>query len=103
MPDKFVPSDTSGMSSYFLKARPYIYRFALKYTENYRDVLKKYTETGEMEKYLDKQALLDQFVQYAATNGIKKDLPGLKISGDIIHTQIEAYICLLYTSPSPRD
>jgi len=92
MPDKFVPSDTSGMSSYFLKARPYIYRFALKYTENYRDVLKKYTETGEMEKYLDKQALLDQFVQYAATNGIKKDLPGLKISGDIIHTQIEAYI-----------
>ena len=92
MPDKFVPADTSGMSSYFLKARPFIYRFALKYTENYREVLKKYTEAGEMENYLDKQALLDQFVQYAATNGIKKDLPGLKTSGNIIHTQIEAYI-----------
>jgi len=92
MPDKFVPVDTSGVSSYFLKVRSYIYRFALKYTENNRELLKKYTETGEMEKYLDKQALLDQFVQFAASNGIKKDPIGLKTSGDIINTQIEAYI-----------
>jgi carboxyl-terminal processing protease len=92
MPDKFVPVDTSGVSPYFLKVRSHIYRFALKYTEKNRDVLKKYIEPGELEKYLDKQALLDQFVQYASTNGIKKDPEGLKISGDIIHTQLEAYI-----------
>jgi carboxyl-terminal processing protease len=92
MPDKFVPVDTSGVSPYFVKVRSYIYRFALKYTENNRELLKKYTETGEMEKYLDKQALLDQFVQYVSANGVKKDPMGLKISGDIIHTQIEAYI-----------
>jgi carboxyl-terminal processing protease len=92
MPDKFVPVDTSGVSPYFLKIRSYIYRFALKYTENNRELLKKYTETGEMEKYLDKQALLDQFVQFASANGIKKDPVGIKISGEIIHTQIEAYI-----------
>jgi len=92
MPDKFVAVDTSGVSPYFLKTRSFIYRFALKYTENNRDVLKKYTEGGEMKKYLDKQALLDQFVQYAAANGIKKDPAGLKISGKIMHTQIEAYI-----------
>ena len=54
--------------------------------------LKKFTEPGEMEKYLDKQALLDQFVQFAASNGIKKDPAGLKTSGAIIHTQIKAYI-----------
>lgn len=92
MPDKFVPVDTSGVSPYFLKVRSHIYRFALKYTEKNRDVLKKYIEPGELQKYLDKQALLDQFVQYASTNGIKKDPEGLKISGDIIHTQLEAYI-----------
>jgi carboxyl-terminal processing protease len=92
MPDKFVPVDTSGVSPYFLKIRSYIYRFALKYTENNRELLKKYTETGEMVKYLDKQALLDQFVQFAAANGIKKDPGGIKMSGEIIHTQIEAYI-----------
>jgi carboxyl-terminal processing protease len=87
-----VPVDTSGVSPYFIKARSYIYRFALKYTETNREILKKYTEVGEMEKYLDKQALLDQFVQYASSNGIKYDPKGLKISGNIIHTQIEAYI-----------
>jgi carboxyl-terminal processing protease len=92
MPDKFVPVDTSGLSSYFLKVRSYIYRFALKYTENNRGSLKKLTESGEMEKFLDKQALLDQFIQYAAANGIKKDPAGLKISGNIISTQIKAYI-----------
>jgi carboxyl-terminal processing protease len=92
MPDKFVPADTSGVSSYFLKIRPLIYRFALKYTDNKRELLKKFTEAGEMEKFLDNQAILDQFVQFAASNGIKKDPAGLKISGDIIHTQIKAYI-----------
>jgi carboxyl-terminal processing protease len=92
MPDKFVPVDTSGVSSYFVKVRSLIYRFALKYTEGNREQLKKYTETGEMEKYLDRQTLLDQFVIYAAANGIKKDPDGLKISGDIIQTQIKAYI-----------
>jgi carboxyl-terminal processing protease len=92
MPDKFVPADTSGVSPYFLKVRSLIYRFALKYTENNRENLKKFTESGEMEKFLDKQTLLDQFVQYAATNGVKRDAKGLKISGNIIHTQIKAYI-----------
>jgi carboxyl-terminal processing protease len=92
MPDKFVPADTTGVSPYFLKVRSVIYRFAMKYTESNRELLKKYTEADEMEKFLNKQALLDQFVQFAATNGIKKDPAGLKISGNIIHTQLKAYI-----------
>jgi len=45
-----------------------------------------------MEKFLDKQALLDQFIAFAAEAGIKKDESGLKTSGKIIHTQIKAYI-----------
>jgi len=92
MPDKFVPVDTSGVSPYFVKTRSLIYRFALKYTEKNRDVLKKYTEAGELKKYLDKQALLDQFVQFAAANNVRKDPEGIKTSGEIIHIQTEAYI-----------
>jgi carboxyl-terminal processing protease len=92
MPDKFVPVDTSGVSRYFIKVRPLIYRFALKYTENNRELLKKFTGLVEIGRFLDKQALTDKFVQYAAANGIKKDPKGLEISGDIIHTQIKAYI-----------
>lgn len=92
MPDKFVPVDTSGVSPYFMKARSYIYRFALKYTEKNREALNKFTNPADLKKYLDKQSLLDQFIQFAVANKIKKDPAGLKISGDIIHTQIEAYI-----------
>jgi carboxyl-terminal processing protease len=92
MPDKFVPADTSGISPYFMKVRAQIYRFALKYTENNREQLKKYTEADELEKFLDKQALLDQFTKFASSAGIKKDPEGIKISGNIIHTQVKAYI-----------
>jgi carboxyl-terminal processing protease len=92
MPDKFVPADTTGLSPYFIKVRAIINKFSLKYTESHREILKQLTGEGEMKKYLDKQALLDQFIPYAAANGVKKDPVGLKTSGDIILIQIEAYI-----------
>jgi carboxyl-terminal processing protease len=93
MPDKFVPADTTGGSAYFFKVKnALIYRFALKYTEINREILKHFTEPDELENYLDRQALLDQFVQFAALNGVPKDPKGLKNSGKIIYTQIKAYI-----------
>jgi carboxyl-terminal processing protease len=92
MPDIFVPVDTTGRSPYFLAVRPQIYRFALKYTEDNREILKKYTMPDEMEKYLRSQPLLSQFVDFASTNGTKKDPSGLKISGSVINIQLKAYI-----------
>jgi carboxyl-terminal processing protease len=92
MPDKFVPVDTSGISPYFVKVRSLIYRFALKYSDDNRKLLKSFTEPGEMEKFLDRQALLDQFAKFAADNGTRRDTEGLKISGNVIHTQLKAYI-----------
>jgi carboxyl-terminal processing protease len=92
MPDVFVPVDTTGISEYFKRIRPLIYRFALKFTDNKREALKKLTEPGEIEQYLDKQALLDQFVKFAASQGVPKDNEGLSVSGKIIHVQLKAYI-----------
>jgi carboxyl-terminal processing protease len=92
MPDKFVPVDTSGVSPYFVRTRSLIYRFALKYTENNRETLKQFNSPEELKQYLDKQPLIAQFVQYAAADKIKPDPSGLKISGDIMSTQIKAYI-----------
>jgi carboxyl-terminal processing protease len=92
MPDIFVPVDTTGRSPYFLAVRPLIYRFALKYTENNREVLKKFTEANEMEKYLNKQVLLDQFIDFASKNGVKKDPEGIRVSGSVINIQLKAYI-----------
>jgi carboxyl-terminal processing protease len=94
MPDKFIPLDTTGTSSYFVKVRNagLIYRFALKFTDENRPDLLKFTKVEEIENYLDKQAISDQFVRFAESNGIKKDAKGLKISGDIMNVQIKAYI-----------
>ena len=92
MPDLFVPVDTSGISIYFLKVRPFIYEFSLKYTENHRENLKKFTESGELEKHLDMQNLMDQFTDFVSKKGIKPEPEGLKISEKIIYTQIKAYI-----------
>jgi carboxyl-terminal processing protease len=92
MPDKFVPVDTTGGSPYFFSVRTHIYRFAMKYTEDNREILKKQTDADQMEKYLDKQDLLNRFVKYASANGVKPEPAGLKISGEIIHVQLKAYI-----------
>jgi carboxyl-terminal processing protease len=92
MPDKFVPVDTSGVSPYFIRIKSHLYRFALMYTESNRELLKKFTSAEDLEKYLEKQSLLNQFVQFAESNGIRRDPAGLKVSGNIINTQLEAYI-----------
>lgn len=92
MPDKFVPVDTSEISPFFLRVRPFIYQFALKYTEKNREILKKFTESGELEKYLNNQGLLNKFIEFVSSNGIKTDREGLRTSDRIIHTQIKAYI-----------
>ena len=92
MPDKFVPYDTSMISPYFVKVRPLIYQYALKYTENNRDVLNKYTNPKELENYLDKQNLMKGFIDYAGRNSVKPDPSGLKISGDFILVQLKGYI-----------
>jgi carboxyl-terminal processing protease len=93
MPDKFVPFDTSGISSYFVAVRDtMIYMFALRYTENYRDILNTFKSARDMEIYLDKQDLLKKFVRFAEENGIKRDPAGIKISGQLIQTQLKAYI-----------
>jgi carboxyl-terminal processing protease len=92
MPDKFVPVDTSGVSPYYVKTRSLVYRYALKYTENNRETLKKFSTPEELKQYLDKQPVLNQFIRYAEAANIKMDSKGIKISGDIISTQIKAYI-----------
>ncbi|MGA1978299.1 MAG: S41 family peptidase [Bacteroidales bacterium] len=92
MPDKFVPYDTSGISQYFVRVRPLIYQFSLDYADKKRESLAKYATPAEIEKYLDRQGLLGQFADFAATKSIKPDPAGLKISGNTIQTQLEAYI-----------
>ena len=92
MPDKFVPYDTSMISPYFLRVRPLIYQYALKYTENNREKLNVFTNPKELEQYLDKQKLLDGFRDFANRNSVRPDPEGLRISGNYILVQLKGYI-----------
>lgn len=94
MPDFFVPVDTTGNSDYFtsIYRKGLIYTFAYLYADQHREVLSAFTKSDEFDDYLDENKTLNDFVKYAAEKGVPEDLKGLKESGNIINTQMKAYI-----------
>ncbi len=94
MPDFFVPADTTGNSDYFdrIYRKGLIYTFAYSYADGNRDKLSQFETADGIDAYLEKQNILNEFVQYAAEKGIAKDAEGLKISGHVMKTQLKAYI-----------
>ncbi len=74
MPDIFVPQDTSDYTSYYKMAamRGLLQKFAFDYTDRYRARLKEYATGQELERYLKRQGLLEQFARYADERGLKR-------------------------------
>ena len=74
MPDIFVPQDTSAYTSNYKTAamRGLIQKFSFDYTDRNRARLKEYTTDKELEQYLKRQALLEQFARYADQRGLKR-------------------------------
>jgi len=94
MPDIFVPFDTIGVTPYLnqVRNRGLIYRYAFVYTDNNRAALSQFTNHRDISSYLDKQDLLMKFVNYAESNGVKKNVEEIILSEKIIMTQLKAYI-----------
>ena len=94
MPDIFVPMDTTGTSEYFnsIYRKGLMYTFAYAYADSHREKLSGFTEAAQFDQYLDKQNILDDFVEYADVRGIEKNMQGLKESGNVIETRLKAYI-----------
>jgi carboxyl-terminal processing protease len=94
MPDIFVPFDTIGVTPYLnqVRNRGLIYRYAFKYTDSNRAILSTFTNYREISAYLDRQDLLMKFVDFAESNGVKKDVEEIIVSEKIILTQLKAYI-----------
>lgn len=74
MPDIFVPHDTIGSSSYLTEvlSRGLTIQFAFQYSDRNRDKLSQFKNESEMEKYLLSQHILERFVQFAQSKGIKR-------------------------------
>ena len=94
MPDFFVPADTTGNSEYFAQIfrRGLIYSYAYNYADQNREILSTFTTADEFDQYLSQKNLLEEFVKHAEEKGINRDLQGIKLSGEIIETQLKAYI-----------
>lgn len=74
MPDIFVPQDTIGSSSYLtevLRNRLTI-EFSFQYSDQNRETLSKFKNFNELEEYLRKQRILQDFITFADEKGVKR-------------------------------
>lgn len=94
MPDIFIPRDTTEFTDYFAKVVNYahIYQFAFAYTDQNRATLAKLKDWKAMEKHLDAQNLLTQFVAFAEKRGVKPQPSQIQQSRNIILVRLKAYI-----------
>lgn len=111
MPDVFVPQDTTGVSSYLTEvlSKGLTIQFSFQYTDSNRDKLKQYDTEESLLAYLSKQGIVEQFIRYADSKGIKRrniliqkshKLLEKNLYGNIIYNMLgkEAYIKYFNTS-----
>lgn len=94
MPDFFVPVDTSMYSKYYfnLHDKGMIYRFAFYFSDSNRKTLQKFKTYQNLVKYLNKENVLEKFLTYAEKHGVKRNYQDLKVSSELLQSQLEAYI-----------
>ncbi len=74
MPDLFVPQDTTGVTSYLrtILNNGLSTLYSFQYTDNNRETLNKYDTEESLLKYLQHQGLIERFIQYADSKGVKR-------------------------------
>jgi carboxyl-terminal processing protease len=94
MPDLFVPRDTTEYTPYLNKNinYGYIYQFAFQYSDRNRAKLKEIKTWQLMDKYLDSENLLADFVVFANSKGVKPVPKEIAISKRFLLSQLKAYI-----------
>ncbi len=96
IPDIFVPSDTTGVTSYFIKVANagLLRKFAYEYADLNRDRLNESENAAEMlSKLPSDYVLLQSFVNYANTKGgVAPRWYYINISAPLIVNQIKALI-----------
>lgn len=96
IPDLFVPSDTSGITNYYIKVANsgLMRKFAYEYSDQHREALSQSETTAEMLSKLPADyTLLQNFVNYATTKGgVPARWYYINISAPLIVNQIKALI-----------
>lgn len=73
-PDIFVAEDTANVTSYYKQAilSGLILQYAYTYTDNNRAKMKQFQKMLDLAKYLEKQNLVGDFVDYADHRGLQR-------------------------------
>ena len=82
MPDVFVPLDTTGASRFLteINNRGLVYDFAFSWSDNNRKAVASYRTGAALNEYLKSKNVVNQFVAYAQTKGVKANPMELKRS-----------------------
>lgn len=95
MPDIFVPIDTLNMTPYYYATTGLniLYRYTLDYADRHREEINNIHTLPELNAFLDgDKTLLEDFVQYAATKGVKPNRKEIAISRELLTSMLRAYI-----------
>lgn len=95
MPDIFIPSDTSGVTSYFnnvTRNQNIIYMYALDYSDRNYEKLSSFKTYQELNDYLAQQPLLNDFTNFADSKGVKKRPALINKSAGLIEIHLRSYI-----------
>ena len=74
MPDIFVPQDTTGVTSYLIEvsSKGLILQYSFQYSDHNRAKLSEFENEEDMLKYLRRQGIVDQFIRFADSKGVKR-------------------------------
>ena len=94
MPDVFVGRDTTLNTPWYNKCvnLAITYQFAYQYTDQHRKELGKFKDWKELEKYLNKQNILREFVAFAKEKDIAPNEEQIQKSRPLMTRLLNAYI-----------
>lgn len=95
MPDLFIPADTTDVTPYFIEVsgRNILYRYTIEYADRHRDALNAVTTLDELHALLDTDhTLFEDFVRYAARQGVAPKRRDIARSRKLMEAQLRAYI-----------
>ncbi len=94
MPDVFVGRDTTLNTPYYNKCvnLAITYQFAYAYTDKHRKELSKFKDWQALEKYLNKQNILRDFVAFAKEKDIAPNEEQIQKSKPLLTRLLNAYI-----------